>query len=156
MHTNNLIPYTTSIVAILGATGSLIAIIHNFWRDYKDRGIIKISAQISYKIGDPRIDSKIPLINIELVNIGRRKITVDNIGIYSDKNFNYIFSYDSGLPVSLEENTSHNIYYKISDDIFNLINDPKTKYIFAKDVSGKKWKLSSNNLKSLSKQISNT
>lgn len=136
----------TEIIALLGATGSFIAIIHNFYRDLIDRERLEISAQVFHvHTAKDCFNSMI----ITVKNIGKRPIQLcDQYLSFKDNSKLYFYRYlekylGNNEIIILKEAEPQTHHNNLTQNDANYIFCNKNfKTIIVEDSKGKKWKMS--------------
>lgn len=119
----------TIYIALYGAGLSTIIFIWNIYLALKDKASLKISTTIGYLVNNQKVDNKTDFI-IEVINHGRRKAIIDEVGFINSKGKKIIVSLDKN---KLEETEKYN--YVIKQDFLN--ENCNLKYIYCKDSLGK-------------------
>ena len=125
----------TSFLAVWGALLSTVAVTWNVFRDWGDRGRIKVEAMIGKMV--PNHTDKDYLI-VTITNVGRRPILVKGWGARRKKKApgpRWLFVVARGLPRMLPEGDYHT---EFTDDLANLASDIEDICVW--DSAGRYWK----------------
>jgi len=163
------------IVAILGLTTSIVALVWNIIRDLvmnrtklsvkvKFGGIIRIrnteKGLFIKKNSTPNKKIKNERILFSIVNSGRKPIMIEEVGakltvLRKKVKAKQIHVVSDKLPKMLHPYEMFNTDTKKIKEIYTYLKEGNIKYFFARDTKGKYWKNSRKNTKELLNDLKN-
>lgn len=136
----------TTVLAIWGAILSSIIFGWNLFRDFMQRGRLRVTCYVGYTFGDPTISSKKLLLIWNVTNIGKEPVVLTNIGGSFGKTA-FIVNTRNPLPRTL---AAADYFTGFSDDLSVL--KPDLIYLAAYDSLGRTFKAPNKTIKELKRK----
>ena len=133
----------TTFLAIWGAVVSTIAILWNIYRDWADRGRLRVLCYFGKFVGDTPPDPRTHLA-YHVTNVGRRAVVVTHVGGAIKKDRHFMVNTRGPMPRTLQPGEYFVAY---SHDLSILDDNPKA--LWAIDSIGNYWKISRRALRQL-------
>jgi hypothetical protein len=125
---------TTAILAIYGAVLSSFTLGWNLYRDYIQRGRLRVTCYVGNIVGNPAIPAKKKWLVWRVTNVGKEPVVLTHIGGNSG-NTSFIVDTLMPLPVTLKSGE----YFSSQTDDFSVLK-ADLKYLSAYDSIGRIFK----------------
>lgn len=138
---------TITVLAIWGAVLSSITLVWNLYRDFLQRGRLRVTCYIGQIFGDPAISHEKRLLIWNVTNIGKEPVVLTNIG-GSFGETAFVINTRDPLPRTLR---SGDYFTGFSDDLSVLKQE--LEYLCAHDSLGRVFKASKKIVKEMKRKF---
>ena len=127
---------TTAVLAIYGAVLSSFTLGWNLYRDYIQRGRLRVVCYVGHIVGDAAISSDKNWLMWRVTNIGKEPVVLTHVGGSFGKT-HFMINTREPLPVTLKPGE----YYSTQTDDFSIL-EGRLEYLSALDSLGRTFKAS--------------